>query len=261
MKIAITGKGGVGKTTIAAAVSLILAERGRTVLAVDADPDANLASALGIPAAERESIITIAHHKSLIEERTGARLDGYGRMFKLNPEVNDIADTYSRSYRGVSLLVLGAVRGGGTGCACPESTLLRALVQDMVLRRGDTLILDMEAGIEHLGRATARGVDFLVAVVEPGQRAVGTLERIAGMARDIGISSVYPVLNGIRQEDDDRYLRESLQGYEILGSVPYSDSIRANDRDGRSVLDDLPPDIRAPYESLADRLTEKVLDR
>lgn len=261
MKIAITGKGGVGKTTIAAAFALLLAEKGGTVLAVDADPDANLASALGIPAAARKEIITIAERKELIEERTGAKLDGYGRMFKLNPEVSDIADTYSYSHRGVNLLVLGAVKGGGAGCACPESTLLRALVQDMVLHRDESLILDMEAGIEHLGRATARGVDFLVAVVEPGSRSVGTAERVTEMAREIGINSVYVVLNGIRDDSDARYLGEQLAGFEILGSLPYSDSIRANDRDGRSVLDGLDDALRRSFEDLVAGLEEKVLDR
>lgn len=261
MKIAITGKGGVGKTTLSAALALILAEKGGTVLAVDADPDANLASALGIPAAVQKGIVTIARQKSLIEERTGAELDSYGRMFKLNPEVSDIADAYSIAHRGVHLLVLGAVKGGGAGCACPESTLLRALVQNLVLHRRETLILDMEAGIEHLGRATAQGVDMLVAVVEPGHRAVGTLERIAGMASDIGIKQICAVLNGVRDDDDRRYLSDRLREYDILGSIPYSDAIRANDRDGRSVLDDIDTALRLRFEDLADRLGEKVLDR
>lgn len=260
MKIAITGKGGVGKTTVAAAVSLLLAERGRSVLAVDADPDANFASALGIPSDEQNDIITIAKHKELIDERTGADSDGYGRMFKLNPEVSDIAGKYSRLHRGVNLLVLGAVKGGGGGCACPESALLRTLVQDLVLRREDVLILDMEAGIEHLGRSTALGVDFLVAVVDPGHRAVGTLERIAAMASEIGIKKVYPVLNGIRTEDDEKYLKEALKNHEILGSLPYSDLIRANDRDGRSVIEGLPRDLLKCFECLTDNFEEKVLD-
>ncbi|MBP7584327.1 MAG: AAA family ATPase [Spirochaetes bacterium] len=261
MKIAITGKGGVGKTTLAAALALIFAERGQTVLAVDADPDANLASALGIPSDAQKEIVTIARQKELIEERTGAPLDSYGRMFKLNPEVADIADTFSFTHRGVNLLVLGAVKGGGTGCACPESTLLRALVQDMVLHRSETLIMDMEAGIEHLGRATARGVDALVAVVEPGHRAIGTVERIVGMAAEIGLRNVCAVLNGVRDDDDGRYLEDRLRGYEILGTIPYSDAIRANDRDGRSVLDDITPDLRRCFEDIADRVSQKVLDR
>lgn len=261
MKIAITGKGGVGKTTIAAALSLIFAERGRPVLAVDADPDANLASALGISAEKQKDIVTISQHKELIEERTGAEVNSYGRMFKLNPEVGDIAESYSILHRGVSLLTLGAVKGGGAGCACPESALLRALVQNMILHRDEALILDMEAGIEHLGRATARGVDLLAVVVDPGHRSVGTFERIVKMAGEAGIRSVYPVLNGIRRDDEENYLREALRDYEPLGVLPYSDAIRGNDRDGRSVLDDLPEDIRARFEVMADRFEEKVLDR
>jgi len=261
MKIAITGKGGVGKTTLAAALALIFAERGNTVLALDADPDANLASALGIPSERQGDIVTIARRKELVEERTGAPADSYGRMFKLNPEVADIADAYAFRHRGVNLLVLGAVKGGGAGCACPESTLLRALVQNMVLHRSETLVMDMEAGIEHLGRATARGVDALVAVVEPGHRAVGTVERIARMAAEIGIRGVCAVLNGVRDDDDGRYLEERLRGYEILGTIPYSDSIRDNDREGRSVLDDIAPDLRKRFDDIADRVSQKVLDR
>ncbi len=261
MKIAITGKGGVGKTTLSAALAMIFAERGKTVLAVDADPDSNLASALGIPSEAQKSIVTIAKHRELIEERTGAGPGEYGRMFKLNPEVDDIADAYSFRHRGVSLLVLGAVKGGGTGCACPESALLRALVQNMVLRRDDTLIMDMEAGIEHLGRATAGGVDALIAVVEPGQRAVGTLERISRMAAEIGVHGVSVVLNGVRDDDDVRFLTERLSGYEVIGTVPYSEPIRSNDRDGRSVLDGIGPEIRSRFEAIADRVSEKILDR
>jgi len=246
---------------VAAALALIFAERGNTVLAVDADPDANLASALGITSEAQKGIVTIARQKELIEERTGAELDGYGRMFKLNPEVADIADTHAFLHRGVNLLILGAVKGGGTGCACPESTLLRALVQDIVLHRSETLVMDMEAGIEHLGRATARGVDVLIAVVEPGHRAVGTVERIAGMAADIGIRKVCAVLNGVRDDDDGRYLEDRLRGYDILGTIPYSDAIRANDRDGRSVLDDIAPGLRRYFEEIADHILQKVLDR
>src|SRR5512137_2850295 len=141
-KIAVTGKGGVGKSTITAALALLTARMGHKVLAIDADPDANLASALGIPLELQKGIITIARHKRLIEERTGAKVQQYGQLFKLNPEVADIADTYACHHRGVALVVLGAVQGGGTGCACPENVLLKAIVQDVVLNRDEALFLD-----------------------------------------------------------------------------------------------------------------------
>lgn len=257
MKIAISGKGGVGKSTITAGLALTIARRGGNVLAVDADPDANLADALGIPRAAQESILTIARQRELVEERTGARAGEYGQIFKLNPTVSDIADTYAYKHRGVSLLVLGAVKGGGAGCACPESSLLRALVQDLILRRDETLLMDMEAGIEHLGRATVRGVNALVTVVEPGQRSIATVERIRSMATEIGLTRIAVVLNKVRSDDDERYLRESLPGYDIAASFPFSDRLLASDRDGVSVIDGMDEDLRGRFESLLDSLEEK----
>ena len=151
MKIAISGKGGVGKSTFAAALSLLLARQGRQVLAVDADPDSNLAASLGVSAADRRRIVPIARQVALIEERTGAKVSQFGQVFKINPEVSDIADTFACRHNGVALLVLGAVERGGGGCACPENVLLKALVSELVLRRNEALVMDMEAGIEHLG--------------------------------------------------------------------------------------------------------------
>jgi len=254
MKLAITGKGGVGKTTIAAAIALILAKRGQKVLAVDADPDANLASALGIPYSKHTRIRTIAQEKKLIEERTGS---GNSGMFKLNPEVSDIAEKFAFQHEGVDLVVLGAVRAGGAGCACPESAFLRALVQDLVLRRNESLVLDMEAGIEHLGRATARGVDAFIAVAEPGQRSVATIRRIAQMAREIGIEKTYVVINGIKNSMDADFLSRELCDFEIIAQIPYHDAIRESDRDGCSVIGELPSEIRACFDRLVDSLLTK----
>ncbi len=257
MKIAVSGKGGVGKSTIAAGIALTIARRGGSVLAVDADPDANLADALGIPRAAQGSIVTIARHRELVEERTGAKAGEYGQIFKLNPTVSDIADDYAYAHRGVSLLVLGAVKGGGAGCACPESSLLRALVQDLVLRRDETLVMDMEAGIEHLGRATVRGVTALVVVVEPGMRSVETVKRIAAMAAEIGLARIAVVVNKVRSDDDERYLRESLPGLDIAASFPFSDRLLASDRDGVAVIDGMDDGMRARLEALVDFLEGK----
>jgi CO dehydrogenase maturation factor len=250
MKIAISGKGGVGKSTLAAALSLLLAEKKRKVLALDADPAANLANAIGIPEEQRKKIVPISKQKTLIEERTGAKVKQYGQMFKLNPEVSDIADKYAINYNGVSLIVVGAIEKGGSGCACPESILVRALVTNLVLHRNEVLIMDMEAGVEHLGRATVSGVDAMLIVVEPGQRSVDCAKTIIGMAHDIGLRKLYIVGNRISCHEDETFIRNSFPDREIMGIIPYSDKVRRSDMNGVSVLDNIEPETREAFESI-----------
>lgn len=254
VKLAISGKGGVGKSTLAAALSLLIARQGRTVLAVDADPDANLAAALGISAAEQQAIIPIAERKQLIEERTGAKVSQYGQVFKINPEVSDIAENYAYHHDGVALLVLGAVERAGGGCACPESILLRALVSDLVLYKKDALILDMEAGVEHLGRATARGVECMLVVVEPGQRSVDCGRRVREMAGELGIKNVRAVANKVTSAADEQFIREALGELPLIGSIPYSEAFRQSDRDGHSVLDGLDEEIVRRFSHILEQL-------
>ncbi len=258
LKLAISGKGGVGKSTVSAGLALLLARRGERVLAVDADPDANLAAALGIPESLRRQIVPISQRKALVEERTGAKVNQYGQMFKLNPEVSDIAETCGCPHEGVDLLVLGAVAEGGGGCACPESVLLRALVSDLVLHKREALILDMEAGVEHLGRATARGVDTMLVVVEPGRRSLDTALRVREMAGAIGVGDVCAVANKVFGEEDEAFLREGLGEVELIGSIPFSRDLLAADRDGRHVLDCGDADVSAAVERLLDRLTART---
>jgi CO dehydrogenase maturation factor len=260
VKIAISGKGGVGKSTLAGALALLMAGRGRRVLAVDADPDANLAAALGVPQSLRGRIEPIAARKALIEERTGTKVKQYGQIFKLNPEVSDLADTCAFTHNGVSLIVLGAVKAGGSGCACPESVLLRALVQDLVLHKDEALVLDMEAGVEHLGRATARGVDTMIVVVEPGQRSIDCALRIEQMAHEIALKRVCYVANKITGPEDERFIRTAL-GRELLGVVPLRESMRANDRDGKSVLDGCDSDVLAAFDGILNSLTQMEIVR
>jgi len=236
-KVAVCGKGGVGKSTIAAALALTLSRRGEEVLALDADPDANLASALGVPHALRASIVPIARQIALIEERTGATVDNYGKVFKLNPDVKDVAERFGYCHNGINLLVLGAIQQGGGGCACPASTFARALVTDLVLYKNQHLIMDMEAGVEHLGRATTQGVDVLVIVTEPGQRAVDCAQSVVKMASEIGIQRFLFVGNKIAGEEDEAFLKNALPGCEFAAMLSFSDSIRQADRDGVSVLD------------------------
>ena len=233
MKLAIVGKGGVGKTTLSAALARHLAQSGRAVIAVDADPDGNLASALGVP--EDGLPQPIADMHDLIRERTDAKDQGGGLVFRLNPEVDDLPDRFSVEADGVRLLELGSVELGGKGCMCPEGALLKALMQHLLLRVPDNVILDMEAGLEHMGRASASGVDALLAVVEPGMRSVQTARRIGKLAKDIGINRTLVVANKVRQSQEREILQEALGEQEILGELPYTARLAKADLEGMAV--------------------------
>lgn len=236
VKIAVTGKGGVGKTTLAGTMARILADEGYSVLAVDADPDANLASALGISSDVAGDITPIADMKELIAERTGAEPGSMGGFFKVNPRVDDIPDELSVAFDGIRLMVMGTVKEGAGGCVCPESVLLRSLVRHLLVRRKEAVILDMEAGIEHLGRGTAEGVDAMLVVVEPGARSARTADAIKRLADDIGIKRLFVILNKVPPEDLDSVMR-LLSDYEVLGNLPYSDDVRRADLDEAAPYD------------------------
>jgi len=257
-KIALTGKGGVGKSTLAAMLSHLASGERKRVLAIDADPDANLAAALGMPAEERTTIVPLSERRALIEERTGAKVKQYGQMFKLNPDVADIAEKESTQFRSIHLLVLGAVESGGSGCACPESVLLRSLLTDVVLYKDDCVVLDMEAGLEHLGRATAKGVDLMLVVVEPGRRAVETAGAVRRMAEEIGLERFAVIGNKVRDREDEEFLEEAFPGNEYLGSIPYSDTIRRADREDVPLVDILDEDLDGEFRGLWNRVKSKL---
>ncbi len=257
MKLAISGKGGTGKSTLAAALSLLMAGKGWKVVAVDADPDGNLAAALGASAEETGRIVPISKQKELIEERTGAKVKQYGQMFRLNPDVSDIAEGYGINLKGVTLLVLGAIEAGGSGCACPESVLIRALVSDLVLHRKDALIMDMEAGIEHLGRATAKGVDTLLVMVEPSARALDSAHRVAKLAAEIGLRDIRFVANKVTSPADEQYIRSALAGREVVGVVPWSEEIRSAERQGRPAVELASGELLHSFEAILQKLCSR----
>ncbi|UCD88446.1 MAG: AAA family ATPase [Desulfobacterales bacterium] len=235
MKLAVSGKGGVGKTTFSALLIRSLSAQGKHILAIDADPDANLAAALGIPDADK--ITPIADMEELIFERTEAKPGSMGGFFKLNPKVDDLPEALSAKLDHIKLMRLGGIQKGGAGCICPESTLLRALITHIILARNEIVVMDMEAGIEHLGRATASAVDKLIVVVEPGRRSMDTAGHINQLASEIGLKNIVLVGNKIRSSKDEKFLLTHLNNYRFLGFIPYDETLIEADLDGISPFD------------------------
>jgi len=216
-------------------LSKIFVQSGYSVIAIDADPDANLAATLGYP--DPENIVPISEMADLIEERTGARPGQSAPYFKLNPKVDDIPEKYSREMEGIRLMIMGRVKRGGAGCYCPESALLQTLMSHLLLARNEVVIMDMEAGIEHLGRGTARAVDKLLVVVEPGRRSIETANSIRNLADEIGIKNLAIVGNKVRNESDREFIDSNLPGFSILGYIPYDQSVIEADHANRSPLE------------------------
>jgi CO dehydrogenase maturation factor len=252
MKIAVSGKGGVGKTMLASLLSTILTQLGYSVLAIDADPNATLATALGFP--HPEKIAPISEMGDLIEERTGVRPGQAAPYFKLNPKVDDIPEKYWVEHNGVKLMVMGRLKKGGSGCYCPENALLEALLAHILLRRDEVVILDMEAGVEHLGRATARAVNKMIIVVEPGKASIETAYRIRELAKDIGLENIAVVANKIRSEQDKNLLASTMPDFEFLGFIPYDQSIIEAGL-GNSLLINSSPEVISRVQNIAARLS------
>ena len=241
MKVAITGKGGVGKTTLSSTLARLYADEGRTVLAADVDPDANLGLALGLTQEEVDEIVPISKMRTLVDERTGA--NAANKFFKLNPYVADIPDTFSRDINGVKLLVMGTVDVGGTGCVCPEHVMLKSILSTLTYRKNDVVIMDMEAGLEHLGRGTAQGMDQFIVVIEPGARSVQTYRNVKRLANDLGIKRVRVVANKVRDEKDEEFVKNNIPAEDLLGMVHYNLEIMDADRNGKSPYDFSPTAI------------------
>lgn len=233
MKIAVSGKGGVGKTTFVATLAKVFAENGKKVIAIDADPVSNLAATMGIK--NVSGIVPICQMKDLIKERTGAS-DEYGKFFSLNPTVSDLPEKLSLEHEGVKLMVLGAIKRGGGGCACPESAFLRALLSHLIVQRDEVVIVDMEAGVEHLGRATVRAVNALLVIVEPGSKSIQTAFQVKKLADDIGLKSIYAVGNKVASDEHRTLIEKGLQGIPVLGFISYNDRVLKSDILGQAVF-------------------------
>ena len=253
LKIAFGGKGGVGKTTVSALIARTIAALNKEtkVIAIDADPVANLAAGLGID--ETQPITPIAELSDLIAERTGAQPGTMGGFFTLNPKVDDIPDRFSIEKDGVKLLVMGTVQHGGSGCICPEATILKALMNHLVLARNEVVVMDMEAGVEHLGRATSGSVDALIIVVNPGKRSRVAADRIRKLGDDIGIKNIVVLGNRVTCPEDEALIRETLSDYNILGFLPEMDEIVKSDRSGDRPFDDI-SDVPEPLKAIAEKL-------
>ncbi|MHB1456829.1 MAG: ATP-binding protein [Armatimonadota bacterium] len=257
MKIAITGKGGVGKTTISSLLAMAFAEAGHKVLAIDADPNATLAPCLGFPNAE--SIVPMSEMVDLIEERTGARPGDPGSFFKMNPFVGDVADRFAVQHNGISLLRMGAIKPGGAGCYCPENIFLKNLISHLIMSEQDVLIMDMEAGLEHLGRGTAVGVDWLLIVAEPTRQSHETTRRIKSLANDIGLTRLGVIGNKSHSVQEDHFLAKSVAPLPVLGVIPYDEALRASEIEGRAPKASLPVVDHVIKEIMA-QLFEKMTE-
>jgi CO dehydrogenase maturation factor len=253
MKIAITGKGGVGKTTLTALLAQTYAEKGRQVLAVDVDPSPCLAGALGFPTQLRAQLKPISEMDALIEERTGAKPGTVGGFFTLNPRVDDIPERFSVLHDGVRLLEMGSVELGGSGCICPESAMLKTLFTHLLFRKDDILLLDMYAGVEHLGRATVDFVDAMLVVVEPTRRSLGTAAQIKKLANDIGLMRLYMVANKVRIHEELEFIESELPDLPLLGHLPADLRVQEADRFGVPVYEHI-QSLRIAAQQIAETL-------
>jgi CO dehydrogenase maturation factor len=249
-KIAVAGKGGVGKTTFSGVLARVLAAAGKTVYAIDADPNPTLGQVLGFPEDLLAKVVPIVQMADLIEERTGARPGESGAYFRLNPRVDDLPARFSVAHEGVHLLEMGTVRGAGAGCVCPENSVLKALVTHLMLRERETVILDMVAGVEHLGRGTAAAVDAMYIVVEPGQRSLTVAADIARLADDIGIPALWMVANKVRGEEDVNFILAHLDGRRLAGWLPRDDLVVEADMQSLSLYD-AAPELAQRVETIA----------
>ena len=240
MKIAVSGKGGVGKTTVSAILARMFVEKGLKVLAIDADPNVNLSLSLGMSVEEAEKIQPIAENADLVVEKTGVLPDTYGGVFRLSFRVDDIVDRFSvTTPSGVHLLVMGAVRSAGQGCMCPANSLVRTLLRHLFTKRDEVIVVDLVAGIEHLGRGTAAHVDKMLIVSEPSLKSLETARRVFTLSKEAGIEDIWALGNKIIEDVNGVRVRQFFARYKIplLGLIPYDEAIRQADAIGYIAMD------------------------
>ena len=233
MKIIVIGKGGVGKTTIAACLARLIGRSGYSVIAVDADPSLNLARALGVDPLAASSK-PVLFDEEFVKERTLLPSGAY----RLNPRVDDVVEKYGvKAPDNVTLIKLGYVKKGGTRCLCPEYAFLRALLSHLILGRRDIVVVDMVAGLEPMSRGVARGVDLLMCITEPTVKSIDVTREIYRLSRDLGVRNFVVVGNKVTSDEDRVFIEKSLSGVEVLGHIPYDESVVKADKLGISVLD------------------------
>jgi CO dehydrogenase maturation factor len=257
LKIAIGGKGGVGKTTVCAVWAQLFDEEGFDVLAIDADPNTNLALAFGI--SSEQSPEPLIKMKQLIAERTGTEKGAAGAYFKLNPKVSDLPEKYWVKTNGVKLLVLGGITQAGAGCACPEGAFLKAMLNHTILGREEIVLVDLAAGVEFMGRASVQGVDALVVVVEPGGRSIETAKTIARMGGELGIKHVAAIANKITDISQVETIKYQL-AVPILANINYNPAVQEADLRNKAVFEasnELVGELREAKDGLISLIASK----
>jgi len=257
MKIAVSGKGGVGKTLIAGGLAYFFTNKGLKTIAIDADPSPNLALTLGLPLNEAHRIVPISGNKELIESKTST---GYSGVFRLSFTVDDVVREYSvQTPFGVNLIVMGTVRSMGSGCTCPANAVVRALLRHLVVERNEVVVLDMEAGVEHMGRGTAKHVDIMLIVVDANMKALGTAKHIHDLAIAAGIKQVFLVGNKIANEIQEETVKKFAEsnGLTILDFVPFDEKVMEAEMRGETPLKYKESDFVRAIEKLCEKLTAK----